>query len=232
MFTVYSVDQMREAETRAAEGYGISLATLMDKAGAGLAKTAGEMLPAGRNGQTNTVWVFCGTGNNGGDGYVCATELRRQGITVVVCAVAPKKLAPGSLVRAAADRYVESGGKVTVATIDLKPRTIKADLIVDALLGTGLSRPVEGSLARLIEIINATPVPVLACDVPSGVDAEYGEIMGVAVQADRTLMMGLAKPAVIVPPGAACFGKASVCDIGLPPALVESMEPLAIGMAR
>jgi len=217
----YRVADIRTAEERTAADYGIPLAEQMDNAGHGLAEAAVAMLCC----QRGTVWIFCGTGNNGGDGYVAAGELLQRGVAVGVVAVRPDGLAAGSLVKAAADRYRAAGGHLVAAGDDLGPGDIKGSLVVDALLGTGLSRPVAGTYAHLIGLINAVQLPVLACDVPSGVDADSGAIMGQAVSADRTLVMGLAKPACLHAPGAACFGQIELYDIGLPPEVVVSLTP-------
>ena len=214
----YAVADMRLAEQRTADEYGVPLAELMDNAGHGLAEAAVAMLCCNRG----TVWVFCGSGNNGGDGYVCAAELLRRGIPVAV--VGPDNLADGSLVKAAADRYRTAGGHVVTASEDLSPDAIRGSLIVDALLGTGLDRPVTGLYAHLIGLINAVPLPVLACDVPSGVNADTGAVMGTCVAADQTLVMGLAKPACVLPPGRDCFGRTEVYDIGLPPEVVAGLS--------
>lgn len=216
MVRLYSVAQMQDAERRAGTEHGISLSALMDAAGKGLARVARSMMGSPHD----AVWVFCGSGNNGGDGYVCARELRLEGVDATVCAAG--SVATEGLASAAAESYRAAGGQILAAE-DLT--SINAGLIVDCLLGTGLSRPVTGTYARLIEAINASPAPVLACDVPSGVNADDGRIMGLAVRADRTLMMGLAKPACVLPPGCECFGGIEVCDIGLPPSLVATVIP-------
>jgi len=209
---LYTVAQMREAEQRAATEYGISLSDLMDNAGKALARAALAMCPAG------VIGIFCGNGNNGGDGYVCAAELLRRGRRVIVWGIGAEALPEGSLAKNAADEFQATGGVILPITLELD--NIKCDLIVDALLGTGLIRQVSGLYEHAIRLINAAPAPVLACDLPSGVDGDTGEIMGVAVQADKTLMMGLGKLACALSPGSACFGQAEVCDIGLPEALV------------
>jgi len=214
---LYTVAQMREAEQRTETEYGIPLAELMDTAGKGLARAALEMCPNG------VIGIFCGNGNNGGDGYVCAAELLRRGRSVTVWGIAAEALPEGSLVKNAANTYLAAGGVILPV-----PDELKCDLIVDALLGTGLTRQVSGPYAYAVERINAAPAPVLSCDLPSGVDADTGQVMGIAVQADKTLMMGLAKPACKLPPGCECFGHLEVCDIGLPPALVTQFEPARI----
>jgi len=219
---LYTVTQMREAEQRAVTEYGIPLSVLMDNAGKGLARTARAMCPDG------VIGIFCGNGNNGGDGYVCAAELLRRGKSVSVWGIGAESLPEGSLVRNAANEYLAAGGVITPVTMGLLSEDIQCDLIVDALLGTGLTREVSGLYAHVIELINAAPTPVLSCDLPSGVDADTGEIMGIAVKADKTLMMGLGKLAGELPPCNTCFGDLEVCDIGLPPELVAQFEPVRI----
>jgi len=217
-----TVAQMREAEQRAVIEHGIPLSVLMDSAGKGLARAALEMCPDG------VIGIFCGNGNNGGDGYVCATELLRQGISVNVWGIGADTLPAGSLVKNAADEFLATGGVIIPVSPELKEKDIKCGLIVDALLGTGLTRSVAGLYAHAVELINAASTPVLACDLPSGVDADTGQIMGVATKAAKTLLMGLGKLACKLPPGCDHFGQAEVCDIGLPPALLEQFEPVRI----
>jgi hydroxyethylthiazole kinase-like uncharacterized protein yjeF len=214
MGPLLSVAQIQKAEQRCEAEYGIPLARLMDNAGRELAVTALSMLSP----TDSTVLIFAGSGNNGGDGYVAARELLSHGLTVTVIAVHPDTLTPGSLVREAADAYRTAGGSIIAASADLQ--AIEADLVIDALLGTGLTRLVTGLYAHLIELINAHPAPVLACDLPSGVNADTGAIMGLAVQADRTLVLAAAKFACTLPPGAALFGDWTIADIGIPSALL------------
>jgi len=212
-----TIAEMRDAELQA-ERQGVSLAELMRRAGVALAEAGLRMLA----GAPGPVIVACGNGNNGGDGYVCATELRRRGVEVLVCAVGRDPLAPGTLAGDAAAAFEAAGGRVIVATEDLTPGDMAPALIVDALLGTGLSRPVTGLMAHVIGVINECGAPVLAADVPSGVAGDTGEIMGVAVRAARTVMMGLTKPASVLQPGCQCFGVTEVADI-LPRAGTDSV---------
>jgi len=209
---VFTVAQMQDAERRTETEFGVSLWTLMQRAGRGLAQTARDMLGE----SPGTVWVFCGSGNNGGDGYVCASVLRGWDLPVAVFA-GPHAPADGGLAAMARDEWLASGGEGTEVAPPDKPA-----LIVDAIFGTGLGRPVTGVYAEMIDVINRLDVPVLACDVPSGVAGDTGEIMGVAVRATKTLMMGLAKPACQLPPGSEYFGELEVCDI-LPAQLVAGL---------
>ena len=200
-FNLYSTAQMREAERRAGSEYGISLTMLMDNAGNSLARAALDMKPG------NHVDVFCGQGNNGGDGYVCAAALLRHGADVTVWGIGRGELSGDSLAGAAANAFEAAGGVVCPFTMDGSGVTSNCILIIDALFGTGLVRPLDGLYIHAVSVINASGIPVLSCDLPSGVDADTGRIMGAAVRADRTLMLGLAKPACVLPPGSGCFGE-------------------------
>jgi len=202
----YTVAQVQAAEQCAVKR-GTSLSTLMENAGNALARAALEMCPDG------PIHIFCGKGNNGGDGYVCARALLRQGIPVTVWGVGRESLALDSLAGAAADAFETAGGKILPLTEESAPSD--CSLIIDALFGTGLVRPLAGRYAQAVNAINACPAPVLSCDIPSGVNADTGQIMGVAVRADRTLMLGLSKMACVLPPGDRCFGQWMLADIGL-----------------
>jgi len=174
---VYTVSQMREAERRTETEYGIPLAVLMANAGKGLARAALEMLPQ----PDSVIAIFCGNGNNGGDGYVCVTELLRQRKPVAVWGIGAEGLPAGSLVKSAADAYLAAGGVILPVSPDFKAEDLKCGLIVDALLGTGLGRPVSGLYAQVIRSVNAASIPVLSCDLPSGVDADTGQ----SIRGDR-----------------------------------------------
>jgi len=207
---LYSADQVRQAEDDAVRR-GTSLWQLMQQAGQGLAEMAKTMVTTA----TPEACIFAGNGNNGGDGYVCAKSLLEDGWKVTVYGVAADRLAETGLVRAAADEYLSSGGQIVLASQELDLAGTTGDLIVDALFGTGLTRPVSGVYAHLVGLINAAPVPVLACDLPSGIEADTGAVMGLAVKADHTVMIGLAKLACGIPPGSSYFGQLSLHEIGL-----------------
>jgi len=217
---LYTVAQMQEAERRTETEFGIPLSQLMDNAGRGLANAALDMLSE----NDNIITVFCGSGNNGGDGYVCALELMQHGKEVAVWSTKSiDELPDNSLVKNAAESYLKAGGIIRAVSHEFTSENIKCNLIVDALLGTGLKKNVSGIYTHLIELINNSPAPVLSCDIPSGVDADTGKIMGIAVNAQRTLMMGLAKPACVQKPGCKCFGEVSICDIGIPQELIAEI---------
>ena len=202
---------MREMDRIAIEEMGIPGETLMLRAAAGTAAAALQMLP-----DSGRVLVLCGSGNNGGDGIGVAALLREGGYPVTCCMAGdPEKLSADS--RAMLARLRAAGGELTAYE---EPELLKQkwDLIVDALFGTGLSRPVGGRYAELIEAVNRSGVPVLACDIPSGVSADTGEVLGCAVKADVTVTFNLPKTGQLLPPGTEYTGKLIVHDIGIPDA--------------
>jgi hydroxyethylthiazole kinase-like uncharacterized protein yjeF len=189
---------------------GIPGIELMELAGTGLAELVAELAPAGR------VAVVCGTGNNGGDGLVAARVLRERGRELDVLLLGD----PGELRGDAATNLERlPGAKPAPFTGD---GLAGAAAIVDAILGTGFSGEPREPAAGAIEAINATragedggPV-VVACDVPSGVDASTGQATGVAVQADATATFNAAKPGLWIDPGKTLAGSVRVLDIGIP----------------
>lgn len=211
--------QMRAIEQRAIDA-GTSVEALMDAAGLAVAQEAWLSLGvvAGRR-----VVVLCGPGNNGGDGLVAARYLAEWDADVVVYLLAERD---GSDAKVAALR--ELGVPMFVAAQDEAYRALddalgNAEMILDALLGTGRSRPVEGALAEILRRIadvraSARPPRIVAVDLPTGVDADSGAADPLAVRADLTVTFGLAKIGLFTPPGAEYAGRVEVVDIGLPAA--------------
>jgi NAD(P)H-hydrate epimerase len=138
----------------------------------------------------------------------------------------PYELSSDSLAGAAADAFEAAGGVIRPFMMEVSSVSPDCGLIVDALFGTGLDRPLDGLYAHAVNVINAAEIPVLSCDLPSGVDGDTDRIMGTAVRADKTLMLGLAKPACALTPGSECFGELLLGDIGLPKELVAQFEPI------
>jgi hydroxyethylthiazole kinase-like uncharacterized protein yjeF len=177
----------------------------MERAGEGLARVIAEHAPAGR------IAIVCGKGNNGGDGLVAARLLRAAGRDVEVLAVWP----PDSLRGDAEEQLRRLPGAAPVA---FEPERLDAaHAIVDALLGTGSSGAPREPAAGVIEAVNAAAAPVVAADVPSGVDASTGEAPGPAVRAAATATFHRAKPGLWIHPGKTHAGEVHVIDIGIPP---------------
>lgn len=218
---VVTAAEMRAIDKEAIEGYGIPEQVLMELAGLALARRAEEILNASSR---RRVVVFAGKGNNGGDGFVAARHLHNRGAAVrVVITDAPERLG-----RQCAEQF-RMAQRLGIETVQLtkdSQRKVQfhaaaADLLIDALLGTGSSGPPKGAVKTAIEIINAAERPVLAADMPSGVDADTGAAPGAAVRADATVTFGLPKIGLLIAPGRELAGRWTVADIGLPRALLE-----------
>ncbi len=174
---LHSVAAARAIEAAAIQA-GIPGYTLMRRAGQAAFKALRRHWPEARR-----ILVLCGPGNNGGDGLVLARLARAAGLSVTVLAVDELKPA-GEAAEALADWHIDGGWVAVWRPGEPLPA---ADLLVDALLGIGLSRAPEGALAALIEAANAHPAPRFALDVPSGVEADTGAVPGAAIRASRTL---------------------------------------------
>lgn len=189
---------------------GIDGLTLMARAARGAANLATHMAPPG-----GRILVCCGTGNNGGDGWAMVPMLIDEGFEVVVVAPSPPR--PGSDAETYALRAMNAGMAVT-------PRLeAGADLIVDGLLGTGLDRPVTGGLAGLIDGINTIGCPVLAIDIPSGLDADTGAPLGTAVKARCTATFVGLKRGFLNAASGTWTGEVHVVDLGMPSELVDRL---------
>jgi ADP-dependent NAD(P)H-hydrate dehydratase / NAD(P)H-hydrate epimerase len=205
--------EMREIDRTAIEVFGIAALTLMDRAGRAVAEAARDL--AGPNGR---FVVVCGGGNNGGDGYVAARLLRGAGHDARVVALVPaaRLSADAQAVREQAERVgvpIDEGGELTPLEAGV------GDVVIDALLGTGLSRAPDGAFAEAIARIEAARVAgarVLAVDVPSGLSADTGRPPGACVRADRTVTFAFQKRGLVLPPGPSYAGEVGVADIGIP----------------
>jgi NAD(P)H-hydrate epimerase len=161
------------------------------------------------------VAVVCGTGNNGGDGFVIARQMLARGAVVSVTLVGDAaKLSHDAKANAAAWKAV--GGSADA------PVDPSADVVVDALFGTGLDRPIEGAARDLIASLVPVRDRVVAVDIPSGLDAQTGAVLGVAVRAAHTVTFAHHKLGLLTPAGAAHSGTLHLVDIGIPSALAES----------
>jgi hydroxyethylthiazole kinase-like uncharacterized protein yjeF len=175
---LYRAAQIRELDRIAIEEFNIPGYVLMCRAGEAVFECLTGTWP-----KVRSLAIFCGSGNNAGDGYVVARLAREAGVDVQAISVgAPDKL-KGDALTAYRD-YIRSDGRVEAFRAG---RPIEADLVVDALLGTGLDRPVTGLYAEAISAINLSGLPVLAVDIPSGLNADTGNPLGCAVKADRTV---------------------------------------------
>jgi NAD(P)H-hydrate epimerase len=216
--------RMRETDAWAIGERGIPSLQLMERAGEGLAQVIAATAPSGR------VAIVCGKGNNGGDGFVAARLLHAAGRDVAVLALgALDALSPDAAEMA---RRLPGRPPVPFALEHLEG----AAAGVDAILGTGATGAPRGAVAEAIEALNAAGVPVVAADVPSGVDASTGEAAGLAVRAAATATFHRAKPGLWIHPGKAHAGEVHVIDIGIPsgttrPGAPESPQAGLLGSA-
>jgi NAD(P)H-hydrate epimerase len=187
------------------------------------------------------VVIVCGTGNNGGDGFVVARHLIARGAEVTVVLTGRSEKVTGEA-RINHDAFVDLGGGCIElpegASIDgLVTELESADFVVDAIFGTGLDRPIRGHLIQVIEAINACRARTIALDIPSGLDADSGSPLGTAVLADDTVTFGHLKVGLLTPDGARLAGRVHVVDLGVPEALIlgqvghsaEVLDPANVG---
>ena len=225
--------EMSEIDRTAIEVEGISGPGLMERAGAGVANAARDMLSA-RGGRR--VAFLCGKGNNGGDGFVAARLLSEAGFEAAVFLLASAGGLKGDG-RANLERL--AGLPVTVTEV-LDVTALKAfscasphfDVVVDAIFGTGFSGRADGVFEAAILAMNAYPCPVLAVDIPSGVSGETGAVAGPAVAATRTVTFAAPKVGLVQYPGVDLAGELEVIDIGIPGHLLESVPASRIELVE
>ena len=211
MFEILTAEQMYEADRKTIDA-GTTGDVLMENAGAAVvAEIVSRWTP-------RSVAVLCGPGNNGGDGFVVARLLRHAGWSVrlgLLCEA--EKLTGDAALNA---------GRWDGAVERLSPALlVGADLIVDCLFGAGLARSIEGELAELVCAVNACSVPVIAVDVPSGVDGNGGEVRGVSIKADVTVTFCRPKPGHYLLPGRVLCGQVIVRDIGITDQTIRDIRP-------
>ncbi len=214
---LYTAAAVRELDRMAIDEHGIPGYELMCRAGRALRSCIGRHWPACRR-----VNILCGAGNNGGDGYVLARLLREAGVEVGVQYLADPGGLRGDAGRAFAD-FRAGGGEAEAFEGTLGD----APLQVDALLGTGLARPVEGRWREAVEALNARSAPVLAVDIPSGLSADSGAVLGAAVRATRTLTFIGRKRGLYTGQGVDCAGDIEFDDLAVPASLYRAQPPQA-----
>lgn len=209
---ILTVAQCYEADQFAAK-HGIATLTLMENAGRAVADAIeARWAPL-------TVAVLCGPGNNGGDGFVVARLLRERGWDVRLALIGRRDELKGDAA-AMAKRWSGSDEPLSSAIFD------DVTLIVDALFGAGLSRPLDGAVADLAALLNKSPIPVVAIDVPSGLAGDTGRPLdGKYIDADLTVTFFRKKPAHVLMPGRHHCGEIVVADIGIPDAAVNGLHP-------
>ncbi len=214
---IYSVASVRAIDRRAVAEAGISAYTLMQRAGEFAAEACLRHYPRARCWQ-----VLCGPGNNGGDGFVVAHAARNAGMRVHLFALA-EPAGCSAAAREAQNAWLEAGG----AILPWEGRLVDdADLTIDALFGSGLSRPLEGDSAAAVAAINRHPAPVVALDIPSGIHGDSGQCLGIAVHAAMTVTFVALKSGLFLADGIEAAGALHYSGLDIPEGCRGGEEPV------
>lgn len=215
---LYQTVTIRELEQLAISNYGISVATLMQRAGSAVFRELKSHWA-----KAQKIVIVCGKGNNAGDGYVVARLAHEAGLKVLILTLAtPDKLT------GAAREMAQWCVKAKIAIEPFVALKLKdADVIVDALLGIGLTGEVRDNYKTAIDAINSAAIPVLAVDIPSGLNADTGEILGSAVRADVTVTFIALKQGLFTCDAMDCCGEIICDDFELPPEIFKDIMPIA-----
>lgn len=223
MMRIVTAPEMAALDRETIEGIGIPGMVLMENAARGAAGFFLELLP---DLPERRITVVAGSGNNAGDGFVLARIFHGMGARArVVCLRGPEKLQGDAL---ANFRIMEQLGvpvQVWDEAADFESQwqgIADSDVLVDAILGTGLKSDVVGLYRRIIEGVNDMDLPVLAVDIPSGLDASTGKVLGAAIRATATATFGCVKVGQVIDPGRDYAGELRLVDIGIPPQVVEA----------
>ena len=235
---VVTAAEMRQIDQDTIEGIGIPGIVLMETAGSAIVRAIERHYPT-----CQRIGIFAGKGNNGGDGIVIARQLAHIGRDVHLFLVSPQESFTGEAQTnlQIAKRLTASFGLQAAPKGGLRieeiltgtgfygtgtvPTTLAScELLIDAILGTGLRGAVRDPIAAVINAINRLPTPVLSVDLPSGLDADTGHPLGTCIQADRTVTIGLPKRGLLMHPGAELTGKLEIADIGFPAQVVDAQD--------
>ncbi len=223
MLPILDTDGIREADRQTIEDLGVPGLVLMENAATGLVDAVREEYP-----ETRSIAILCGGGNNGGDGLAAARHFHNGGLRVRVGLLCE----PGRLTTDAAANYrsaVAFGVDVELVLDDnfeavrqWFQHASPPDLVVDAILGTGLTRALDGRLARIADMLNTCDVPVVAVDVPTGLDGSSTCLPGPVIEAELTVTFAAIKRCHALPPACALCGQVVIVDIGIPPHALEA----------
>ena len=222
---VLTTAQMRDADRRTIDEIGMPSVVLMENAGRQVVSAMERYLPALAGGR---VAVVCGKGNNGGDGFVVARVLAASGVDTGVYLTAAASEVTGD-----AARNLSALDAVGLPVVELTgpdawvaylPVITACDVIVDALFETGLARPLEGYLRTVVADLNASAVPIISVDLPSGLSADSAQLIGETIDATLTVTLGAPKLPLLVPPAGTQAGDVVVADIGIPDAVIETLD--------
>ncbi|MFH1397270.1 MAG: NAD(P)H-hydrate epimerase [Candidatus Omnitrophota bacterium] len=214
---IVTARQMKKLDCLATKRYGIPALVLMENAGRSAAEEALKMLA--KKGLSR-VAIFCGYGNNGGDGLVCARHLINKGIQVKIYLVGKnKKFSEESEVNYKILQKIKQKIKIVRSgrLLDRLEKEIKkCNLIIDGIFGIGIKGELDGFYLKLFSILNTSKIPILSLDIPSGLDADTGRPLGNALRAKKTVTFGLLKKGLIKKEARKFTGKIIIGDISLP----------------
>jgi len=222
---VLTAAQMREADQATIEDIGIPEIVLMENAGRQVVSAMEATFASALEGR---VAVLSGTGNNGGDGFVVARTLLQRGVDVAVFVVGPI-----AAVKGAARTNLEILGRLGVNAVEIDDEQTwelhfseisQCRLIVDALFGTGLSRPLSGMLETVVADVNTAGIPIVAIDLPSGLQADTPHLPGACIDASMTVTLAAPKLPLVLPPGEMHAGEVVVADIGIPADVIARVD--------
>src|SRR5436189_1779144 len=222
---VLTAAQMRDADRRTIDEIGLPSLVLMENAGR---QTVAAMEAMYADLADRQVAVLCGRGNNGGDGFVIARTLAQRGVAVSVFLI-------GSVadVRGDARVNLEILGRLGFTVVEVADsqawelhfsEVSDCTLIVDAIFGTGLNAPISGFIESVVTDINASGIPVVAIDVPSGLSADSHEPIGPSIQAGLTVTLAAPKLPLVLPPAETRAGDIVIADIGIPGEVLEGLD--------
>ncbi|MEA3385264.1 MAG: NAD(P)H-hydrate epimerase, partial [Thermodesulfobacteriota bacterium] len=217
--------QMQQLDQRTIKEFSIPGLIFMENAGRGIFELICRHFAARLH---QGVTILVGPGNNGGDGFVIARHLNQEGVKVELLILAPGEKFRGdaltnyNIVKKLGLHITECLDSGSLST--MSEPIEKSGLIVDAIFGTGLVRKITGRFARCIEMVNASPAPIVAVDISSGLSTDTGRPLGTAIQADLTATMALAKPDLVLHPGTEYVGELHIVEIGIPDTAVAEAD--------
>lgn len=215
-----TAEQMRKIDTATSSEIGIPSIVLMENAASEVCKVCLDEL---KGIEEPKVVIFAGKGNNGGDGFALARQLNDRGVDCkIIFLFDTSKFSTDAEINY--NIALKCGIRVITGFTEAVIETGRADIVVDAVFGTGISRNVEGRYAEVIEMINTYAKKVISIDIPSGVNSDDGRIMGIAVEADITVTFALPKIGMLLYPGASCCGKIIIANISIQPSTILEMN--------
>ena len=222
---VLSSKQMKEIDRRAIQELGIPGPTLMEKAGLRIFQNIQKKFP---DLSKEKFTIVAGKGNNGGDGFVVARHLLKQGADPDVLLLASKSEVKGDAagnLKAAEEIGIRISEVRSVKDLNLQKRKIsQSSVIIDAIFGTGLTKPAQGLYVDVIELINKSKAFKVAVDIPSGLSSDTFQIIGPCVKTDLTVSLAAPKISNVFPPAEECIGELVIADIGVPSFLFKEKD--------